>query len=113
MIKEPIRATIKDGMITEIDGGTEAKTLARQLSSLGDPMVYNLSEFAIGLNPKAIITGAQSQDRGVYGTCHIGFGSNTNWGGNITAAAHFDLVMYAPKIELDGVTILEDYQFNI
>ena len=53
------------------------------------------------------------KDKGIYGTCHIGIGSNITWGGNIKAATHCDLIMYAPKIELDGKMILENYRFNL
>ena len=113
MPKEPIRAIVKDGMITEITGGTEARMLAESLAALGDPMVYNVAELGIGYNPKAKMTGRQSQDKGVYGTCHIGAGSNITWGGEIKAATHFDFLMYAPKIVLDGVVILENYKFYI
>lgn len=105
--------TIKNGMVTEIGGGTEARKLSDLLTEMGDPMVYNVAELGIGLNPKAKITGAKTQDKGVYGTCHIGLGSNITWGGNIKAATHFDLIMYAPKIDLDGITILENYKFNL
>jgi leucyl aminopeptidase (aminopeptidase T) len=113
IVREPIRALIKDGMVTEISGGADAKKLAGLLLALGDPMVYNVAEFGIGLNPKAMITGVQTQDEGVYGTCHIGCGSNITWGGKIKAATHFDFVMYAPTIMLDGITILENYQFKL
>ena len=113
IIKEPIRATIKNGMVTEISGGAEARRLSDLLAGMGDPMVYNVSELGIGVNPKAKITGAKTQDKGVYGTCHFGFGSNITWGGEIKAATHFDLQVYAPKIELDGLTILENYKFNL
>ncbi len=111
--KEPVRVVVKDGMVTDISGGAEAKKLADSLAALDDPMVYNVAELAIGLNPKAKMTGGQSQDKGVYGTCHIGIGSDITWGGNIKAATHFDLLMYAPKFELDGITMLENYQFYI
>ncbi len=113
LIRDPIRATIKDGLITDISGGVEAKKLAALLASKNEPMAYNLSEFAIGLNPKAILTGLPPQDRGVYGTSHIGFGSNFNWGGTIRVKTHFDFIILAPKVELDGVTILENYKFNL
>ncbi len=108
-----VRVVVKDGMATEITGGTEAKRLAEGLTALKDPQVYNVAELGIGYNPKAKIVGRPVQDKGVYGTCHIGFGSNITWGGKIKAATHFDLLMYAPKIDLDGLTILEGYQFNL
>jgi leucyl aminopeptidase (aminopeptidase T) len=113
LIRDPIRAVVKDGIVTDISGGAEASKLSAALAALGDPKIYNVVELGIGFNPKAKITGVQTQDKGVYGTCHIGLGSNISWGGDIKAATHFDLVMYAPKIELDGTTILENYQFNL
>ena len=112
LIKEPVRATVKDGRVTEISGGTQGKKIADLLAAMGDPMVYNLVELGIGVNPKCTITGFH-KDKGTYGTCHIGIGSNITWGGDIKAATHGDLIMYAPKLELDGKIILENYQFNL
>ena len=113
VVKEPVRAVVNDGMVTEISGGAEARKLSDLLAATGDPKVYNVAELGIGLNPKAKITGVQTQDEGVFGTCHFGIGSNITWGGNIKAATHFDFIMYAPKIELDGITILENYKFKL
>ncbi len=113
LVNEWVRGTIKDGKLAEISGGVEAKKLTRMLAGFNDPNVYHVVEFGIGFNPKAIMTGLPRQDRGVYGSCHIGFGSNTNWGGDIKAAAHFDFILYAPKIEIDGITLLENYKFNV
>ncbi len=111
--KEPIRVVVKDGMVTDISGGDQAKKLADALAALRDPKVYNVAELGIGFNPKSRMTGVQTQDKGVYGTCHIGMGSNISWGGEIKAATHFDFIINAPKIKLDGMTILEKYQFNL
>jgi 2,5-dihydroxypyridine 5,6-dioxygenase len=113
LIREPIRAVVKDGMVTDISGGAEATKLSEELAALCDPKLYNVAELGIGFNPKAKMTGIQTQDKGVYGTCHIGFGSNISWGGEIKAATHYDFIMYTPKIVLDGTTILENYQFNL
>jgi leucyl aminopeptidase (aminopeptidase T) len=113
LVNEPVRATVKDGMVTEITGGAEAQKLRDFLAATKDPMVYNVAELGIGLNPKAKMTGVQTQDEGVFGTCHIGIGSNITWGGKIKAATHFDFIMYSPKIELDGKVLLENYHFNV
>jgi leucyl aminopeptidase (aminopeptidase T) len=113
LIKEPVKAIVKDGKIVEISGGDEARKLSELLAGMSDPKVYNVVELGIGFNPKAKMIGVQTQDKGVYGTGHIGFGSNISWGGDIKAETHFDFIMYAPKIELDGKTILENYQFNL
>jgi len=113
LVNEPVVARVKDGMVTEITGGAEARKLNDLLVSMNDPMVFNVAELGIGLNPKAKMTGVQTQDEGVFGTAHIGVGSNITWGGKIKAATHFDFIMYSPKIELDGKVILENYQFKI
>jgi 2,5-dihydroxypyridine 5,6-dioxygenase len=112
LIKEPVRLKVRDGIVTEITGGSEAREISDLLAAMGDPSVYNVVELGIGLNPKATMTGSH-KDKAVYGTCHIGIGSNVAWGGNIKAATHCDLIMYAPKIDLDGKIILENYQLNL
>jgi len=113
LVNEAVVARVTDGMVTEITGGAEARKLNDLLVSMNDPMVFNVAELGIGLNPKAKMTGVQTQDEGVFGTAHIGVGSNITWGGKIKAATHFDFIMYSPKIELDGKVLLENYQFKI
>ena len=113
LVSEPVIAPVKNGMITDITGGIEAKKLKDLLDATNDPKVYNIAELGIGLNPNAKMTGVQTQDEGVFGTAHIGVGSNITWGGKIKAATHFDFIMYSPKIELDGKVILENYNFNV
>ena len=113
LVHEPIQGIIKDGRLVEMKGGIEATKLSQLLKEFNDPLVYYVAELGIGMNPKAKMMGVKTQDKSVYGTCHIGFGSNITWGGNIHAATHFDMVMYAPKIELDGITLLENYKFFV
>jgi 2,5-dihydroxypyridine 5,6-dioxygenase len=113
LVMEPVRATVQNGVIVTIDGGAEAKKTVDMLASMGDPLVYNVVEFAIGLNPKASVSRGSPRDKGAYGTCHIGAGSNITWGGKIKAAIHWDMIMNAPRIELDGKVILENYCFNL
>lgn len=112
LIRDPVRMIVKDGMVTEISGGEEANEIDDLLAAMGDSMVYNVAELGIGVNPKSVLRGSH-KDKGVYGTCHIGIGSNVTWGGDIKAATHCDFIMNAPKIELDGKVILENYQFNL
>ena len=52
LIKDPVRVNVKDGIVTEISGGIEAKKITDLLAAMGDPMVYNVVELGIGLNPK-------------------------------------------------------------
>lgn len=107
VLKEPVVAVVKNGMITEITGGRQANQLAQDLESRADPQVYNVAELGVGLNPKATMQGVMLEDEGVWGTVHIGIGTNVTLGGEVKAAIHYDLIMWHPTIALDGRVILE------
>jgi 2,5-dihydroxypyridine 5,6-dioxygenase len=67
VLREPVVVTVKRGIITGIEGGNQAKTLADDLKSRKDPKVYNVAELGVGLNPKSIMQGIQLEDEGVFG----------------------------------------------
>ena len=113
VLKEPVTATVKEGMITDIKGGHQAKILADDLKSRNDPQVYNVAELGVGLNPKCIMQGIMLEDEGVYGSVHIGIGTNITLGGHVKAAIHYDLLMYGATIELDGKTVLENGEVRL
>ena len=103
----PITLKIKEGNITEISGGEEAKELEDTLkwaaSMAKHPgSVRRICELGIGLNPKAKLIGATIVDDKVLGTAHIGIGSNYWFGGNIYAIIHLDQVFKNPKVYFDG-----------
>jgi aminopeptidase len=107
LIKKPIELTIKEGEISEIKGGDEAKQLEQTLkwaaSVAKNPgNVRRICELGIGLNPNASIIGAMIVDDKTLGTAHIGIGSNYWFGGNIYAIIHLDQVFKNPTIKLDG-----------
>ena len=110
VLKEPVTASVEKGMITEITGGYQARMLADDLKSRNDPMVYNVAELGVGLNPKCILQGIMLEDEGVYGSVHIGIGTNITLGGTVKAAVHYDLLMLNATIEMDGKIILENGQ---
>jgi 2,5-dihydroxypyridine 5,6-dioxygenase len=107
VLREPVVAAVRKGMITEITGGEQARKLADDLKARNDPNVYNVAELGVGLNPKSIMQGIQLEDEGVFGAVHIGIGTNLMLGGNIKAAIHYDLIMWEPTIEVDGGVVLE------
>ena len=107
LVKEPITLKIKEGNITEISGGKEAKELEDTLKWAASVAkhpgsVRRICELGIGLNPKAKIIGATIVDDKVLGTAHIGIGSNYWFGGNIYAIIHLDQVFRNPKVYFDG-----------
>lgn len=107
VLNEPVVATVEKGMIIRIEGGVQARQLAEDLKSRQDPQVYNVAELGVGLNPKSVMQGIMLEDEGVFGTVHIGIGTNVTLGGNVKAAIHYDLIMWQPTIDLDGRIVLE------
>ena len=107
LVNEPITLKIKEGNITEISGGNEARELEDTLKWAASVAkhpgsVKRICELGIGLNPKAKIIGATIVDDKVLGTAHIGIGSNYWFGGNIFAIIHLDQVFKNPKVYFDG-----------
>ncbi|MGG0670202.1 aminopeptidase [Sporosarcina koreensis] len=108
VLDEPVTAIVKDGMITSIEGGKEARILSDDLASKNDPNVYNIAEIGVGLNPECKFIGSMLEDEGVFGSVHIGIGSSLTLGGNVVAACHYDLIMTDVTLVVDGQTVIKD-----
>lgn len=113
ILHEPIKLQVRKGMITSIEGGSQAKLLAENLKSFGTPNVFNVAEVGIGLNPKSRMIGVMLEDEGYLGSVHIGIGSNITLGGTIKTACHYDVIMYRGTIEIDGRLVLENGKVRI
>ncbi len=107
VLAEPVRCKVEKGFIVDIEGGRQARTLKEDWKTRKDPNCYNIAELGVGLNPAARMTGVMLDDEGVFGSVHIGVGTNITLGGNIKAATHYDLLMWGATIELDGKVILD------
>ncbi|MFZ4620098.1 MAG: aminopeptidase [Bacteroidota bacterium] len=112
IVNTPIRIVVKDGYATEISGGTEADTLKKLLEPHGKD-AYNVAEFGIGTNDKAIITGKIIEDEKVMGTIHIAFGDNKSMGGTVRVASHLDGLIKFPTVYFDEKIIMSDGKFTI
>ena len=102
VVSEPIRITVENGRAVAIEGGNEAAAIRAALEAAGSDTVYQLAEFAFGLNPDGIIRGVIVEDEGVAGTGHIALGSNIHFGGTNDAPLHLDFVFRDPALWLDG-----------
>jgi leucyl aminopeptidase (aminopeptidase T) len=116
--KEPVSVTVKDGFVTDIEGGREADALREAIENgenspgtwaregkLAPDLVEeyrknarNLGELGIGLNRAAEIVGNMLEDEKVYSTCHIAIGSN--YDEDAKAMIHLDCLVKKPTIEL-------------
>ena len=113
LVKEPIRCTIKDGMVIKIEGGEEARRLKAALQDFGDPRALNVAEISLGLNPKVVPIGRHIVDMGAWGTVHIGMGANKALGGKVDVPLHFDMIMRDARVELNGKLIMENRELRI
>lgn len=107
-IREPMRLTIRDGVVVEIEGGDEARTWQDILEAQNDPESWKFpAEIAIGLNPKAKVTGVLREDKKIWGSCHMAVGTNADFGGTVQAKVHMDGLMLKPTVTFDGTPIVE------
>lgn len=113
LLDEPIVAEVKGGFITSMRGGRQASILRADLESHGDPNSFNIAEIGVGLNPKCRMVGIMLEDEGVVGSAHIGIGTSITLGGTIKAPCHYDLLMWHPRIEVDGVVVFDRNQVTL
>jgi leucyl aminopeptidase (aminopeptidase T) len=107
--RSPVTFRIDAGFVTRIDGGEQARDLEALLASQNDEWVYNLAQFAFGLNVDCVeFTGEMLNDEGVNGTVHIGIGTSANLGGTVSAKTHFDAICRAPTVWIDDDVVLRD-----
>jgi len=118
IIKKPIVATVKNNMVTGLEGGREARELKATLTAAKKTTrefakkgllskkavpgylknIYNLGELGIGLNENAKIVGKMLEDEKVFRTCHIAIGAN--YDRDAEALNHLDGLVQRPTIEV-------------
>lgn len=108
LIEEPITCHVKDGYITEIEGGKEAEILKRILESYNDPTVYNIAELGLGMNPCNKLCGRMAPDEGSFGNIHVGIGKNLGFGGHVDSPLHLDMVIKTVTCIIDGRIFMKD-----
>jgi len=107
VVREPVRFEVHEGFVRSIEGGEQAAFLWDLLAAQDDPWVYNIAQFAIGLNPDCRdFTGEMLNDEGVNGTIHIGIGTSSSLGGTVQAKTHFDAIIRKPSVWFDDEAII-------
>lgn len=104
---EPATVEVRSGKIQTIKGGPISKIFWDGLEEWNDPTVYNVAEFALGLNPKARLYATFLEDEGYLGNGHVGIGSNWAMGGQIKAPLHTDLIFKNASFYFDGRLVMD------
>jgi 2,5-dihydroxypyridine 5,6-dioxygenase len=118
MIESPVKLTIKDGFVVDIEGdGMDAPLLRDYMESFKDPRAYAISHIGWGLLNTATwfhraITRTRPQEISVnslsyYGNVLFSTGPNTELGGKNDTMCHMDIPLRKSSLSLDGVTIVD------
>lgn len=110
----PIELSVKDGKVTSIEGGAEARILRDYLTAYGDDNAYMCpAEASIGVNAKAVIRGIQREDKNIMGAMHFGLGTNIDVGGSVKSKIHMDGVILEPTLFVDGNKRIDNGRFLV
>lgn len=104
---EPVRIVYERGMAVSIEGGAEARKFRELLAGFNDPLVYNLGELGVGMNPCCQLDGTMLSDESVYGSIQLALGTSAYIGGTVKAAAHYDTIVTDAQLWLDGRLVLD------
>lgn len=96
---------IKNGKIINIEG-KESHNLKEIFKSQSE-LAKVPAELGFGFNNKAKFSGYMLEDEGVYGSVHIGFGSNITIGGKNDILFHLDMVISKPDVWIDDKQIIK------
>ena len=112
MLNEPIEFIVKDGYITEVNGGPDAMEYKRAAESVGDPGAFCVAEFGLGMNHLARGWGKPYLDEMEIGAVHYGIGSNKNFGGSVEANKwHTDGVLPNSSVWFNDELILDNGKY--
>ena len=121
-VHDPVKLTIREGHVVEIEGGLDAKLmrdwLADGKSGSADRDPYAVSHLGWGMNPQALWYGialngdepeiSRAAARTFPGNFLFSTGPNSQGGGKRTTRGHYDVPMRDCSIELDGRVIVKD-----
>lgn len=111
LVTENVKLTVKDSIITKIEGGKDAREFEKWLKSFDDEGMLKMAHMAYGFNPGAQLTGNIVEDERVWGSTEWGIGyvsiADAPDGGQ-DAASHCDGICLESTVWLDDVCIMED-----
>lgn len=116
-VHSPIRLTIREGFIREIEGELDAQYLRDYMASFRDPEGYAVAHLGWGLHAMARWTGLGMYDkrqtnameaRSFYGNFMFSTGQNADIGGKRHTACHLDIPMRLCSVHVDGEPMVVD-----
>lgn len=105
LLHNNVKLTLKNGIVTNIEGGEDAKVFKKWIESFKDQDMYILAHYSLGFNPGVTkATGRIVEDERIFGCIEFGIGSQGSaiMGKCWSAVSHTDGVISKPTIILDG-----------
>lgn len=121
-VSSPVKLTLRDGLIVDIEGGLDARLLEDWFSAYNDETAYRIAHIGWGCEDRAdwnrmgayLREGAVQDQESFYGNMQIAFGANTAiFKGQNVSKAHMDFPCRNNSIWLDDTQIMEKGQFLI
>jgi len=120
--RQTVVVYIKNGKVSKIEGGSDAKDLQKYLSSFNDPSVYlGPVHMNIGTNPNAKLTPTQELER-YRGSLSIAFGDNSflsqllprpKMREVVQSPTHWDVQILKPTLFLDEELVIENGEIKL
>ena len=107
LLRAPVKLTLENGLIQEIEGGADALTFERWLAGFDHAESYRMDHACYGFNPGVPgTTGRILEDERVFGCMQFGIGA-TEYG----SPSHTDGVLLNPSVWLDDDQIEENGRY--
>lgn len=116
-VTSPIEMVIKDGFVTEINGGMDAALLREYMESFEDPEAYAISHIGWGTQPRAhwSVLGLYDREqtiamdaRAFAGNFLFSTGPNTEGGGSRECACHIDIPMRGCTVKVGDMLVVDE-----
>lgn len=116
-VGSPIEMIVKDGFVTEINGGVDAAMLREYMESFDDPEAYAISHIGWGTQTRAHWSTLGLYDReqtigmdarAFSGNFLFSTGPNNEGGGSRVSACHIDIPMRNCTVHVGETCIVED-----
>lgn len=115
-LSESIEMVVKNGFVTEINGGLDAEMLNEYIESFEDPEAYALSHIGWGLQPRAKWSTLGLYDkeqtigmdaRAYAGNFLFSLGPNNEIGGSRETACHLDIPLRGCTVSVDEKIVVK------
>lgn len=107
-LSEPIELVFDGGNLVDVRGGWQSRVWTEWLESFGEQDVMRFAHLSGGLAARAQVIGHDWEDLIMRGSLLVSGGASLLYGGANDAPAHFDGIVPAASLSVDGVEVLSD-----